>query len=38
VQFFNGGSSFAGTTATLTYVNDGASACPASPTAAHILP
>ncbi|MCU1655784.1 MAG: hypothetical protein JWO57_440 [Pseudonocardiales bacterium] len=38
VQMFNGSKALGASTATLTYVNDAASACPASPTAAHILP
>jgi hypothetical protein len=37
-QFFNAGSSFGGTTGTVTFVNDGATACPTTPTSAHVLP
>ena len=38
VQFFNGSNSFGATTGTITYNNDGATPCPASPVTAHILP
>ncbi len=38
VQFFNGSSTFAATTGTVTYTNDAATACPASPTPLHVLP
>jgi hypothetical protein len=36
VQFFNGSNSFAATTATITYVNTGTAACPASPLVGHV--
>ncbi|HKN95865.1 MAG TPA: hypothetical protein VJX10_02015 [Pseudonocardiaceae bacterium] len=35
-QFFNGSNSFAATTATITYVNTGTAACPASPLVGHV--
>ena len=38
VQFFNASSSFGPTTGTITYTNDGASACPANPVTAHVIP
>jgi hypothetical protein len=38
VQFFNASSSFGPTTGTLTYTNDGATACPSSPVTGHVLP
>ena len=38
VQFFNGSNSFGPTTGTITYTNDGASACPANPVSAHVIP
>jgi hypothetical protein len=38
VQFFNGSNSFSATTGTITYTNDGATACPANPVTAHIIP
>ena len=38
VQFFNGSKTFAATTGTVTYGNDAATACPASPTTLHVLP
>jgi hypothetical protein len=38
VQFFNASRSFAATTGTLTYVNDGATPCPATPTNLHQIP
>jgi hypothetical protein len=38
VQFFNGSNSFGATTGTITYTNDGASACPANPVTGHIIP
>jgi hypothetical protein len=38
VQMFNSGSTFGASTTTLSYVNDGASPCAASPTSLHILP
>jgi hypothetical protein len=38
VQFFNGSNSFGATTGTLTYSNDGATACPSSPITGHIVP
>jgi hypothetical protein len=38
VQFFNGSKTFAATTGTVTYGNDAATACPASPTSLHVLP
>ncbi len=38
VQLFNGSTSFGATTATVTYVNDAATVCPATPTGLHILP
>jgi uncharacterized spore protein YtfJ len=34
----NGSSTFAATTGTVTYGNDAATACPASPTSLHVLP
>ena len=37
-QFFNGSSTFAATTGTVTYTNDAGTACPASPTSLHVLP
>jgi hypothetical protein len=37
VQLFNSSKAFGATTATVAYVNDGASACPASPTSVHTL-
>jgi hypothetical protein len=38
VQFFNGSNSFGATTGTITYNNDGATACPANPVTAHVIP
>ena len=38
VQFFNGSNGFGPTTGTITYTNDGASACPANPVTAHVIP
>jgi hypothetical protein len=38
VQFFNGSNAFGPTTGTITYTNDGASACPANPVTAHVIP
>ena len=38
VQFFNASNSFGPTTGTITYTNDGASACPANPVTAHVIP
>jgi hypothetical protein len=37
-QFFNASSSFGATTGTITYTNDGASPCPASPVTGHVIP
>jgi len=37
-QFFNGSKAFGATTGTLVYNNDGASACPANPVTAHVIP
>jgi hypothetical protein len=37
VQFFNGSNSFVATTGTISYVNDGNTACPVSPTSQNIL-
>ncbi len=37
VQFFNASNSFGGTVGTITYVNDAATLCPASPAASNIL-
>jgi len=38
VQMFNGSTSFGASRTDLSYVNDGATACPTSPTSLHILP
>jgi hypothetical protein len=37
-QFFNGSNGFGATTGTLSYINDGASPCPASPATVHVIP
>jgi hypothetical protein len=37
VQFFNGSNAFAGTTGTISFVNDAATPCPASPATSNIL-
>jgi hypothetical protein len=37
VQFFNGSNAFGATTGTITYTNDGTSACPANPVTAHVI-
>ena len=37
VQFFNGSRSFAATTGTISFTNDAASPCPASPAASNIM-
>jgi hypothetical protein len=38
VQFFNAASSIAATTGTISYTNDGATACPTSPLVGNIIP
>ncbi len=38
VQIFNAGKAMGSTTGTVVYANDAASACPASPTAQHLIP